>query len=386
MTYAIRNKILLCVVTIAIVLCTVVFPVQSTFAYAAESGVSFDNTNVLDDLKSSTVNGQAFNVNNYPFNENGQLKVIDFVEYCYSYRANQRSNYGLYLYVYNPQGLNLSTDSKRNKVQMAVKYNSDGEATDYVKFDLQFCNKSTDSNYKNLFYKFKVADKKVNDTTFADRVNSNERRYDISGIELLTYGATNATDYAVNGTYKFIGFAEGYGPDANAKSTLVCNTQFLETIELEVKHTFYRTAILLSVVAVSFTADSISGILVSMPLANIFIMFGIHSSAVLPGPFFVGEWKPKKSFIFCPTLLMESPTHSMAELIPSTIHLIKFLPQLKASLNKLPNQSPILPKIPVIASHMFTAPFFIPSQSETNQSPTFPQTSFVTATNQRQSS
>lgn len=243
MTYvSIKQRIMLCIVATAMVLCTVVFPVQSTFAYGLTSGVNYDNTNVLDDLKSSTVNGQAFNINNYPFNENGQLKVIDFVEYCYSYRANQRTNYGLYLYIYNPQGLNLSTDSKRNKVQMAVKYNSYGDATDYVKFDLQFCNKSTDSNYKNLFYKFKVVDKKVNEKTFAERVNSNERRYDVSGVELLTYGANNATDYAVNGTYKLTGFAEGYGPDANAKSTLKCDVKYLETIELEVKHTFYRTS------------------------------------------------------------------------------------------------------------------------------------------------
>ncbi|MDD3831656.1 MAG: hypothetical protein PHW00_03245 [Clostridia bacterium] len=240
-TVVVKNKLLLCLFLIVLVLCTVVFPVQSTFAYAETSGVSYDETNVLDDLKSSTVNGQAFNVNNYPFNENGTVQVIDFVEYCYSYRANQRANYGLYLYVYNPQGLNLSTDSMRNKVQMAVSYDSEGNATDYVKFDLQFCSKSTDSNYKNLFYKFKVVDKTVNGKTFSERVNSNERRYDVSGVELLTYGANNATDYAVNGTYKFTGYAEGYGPDANAKSTLTCNIEYLETIELEVKHTFYRT-------------------------------------------------------------------------------------------------------------------------------------------------
>ena len=216
MTYAeTKMKILLCVVTFVLVLCTVFIPVQSTFAYAAESGVSFDETNVMDDLKSSTVNGQPFNLSSYPFDEKGTIQVIDFVEYCYSFRANQRANYGLYVYVYNPQGLNLSTDSKRNKIQMAVRYNSEGNPSDYVKFDLQFCNKSEDSNYKNLFYKFKVVDKKVGDTTFSDRVNSNERRYDVSGIELLKYGAANATDYAVNGTYKFSGYAEGYGPDAS---------------------------------------------------------------------------------------------------------------------------------------------------------------------------
>lgn len=242
MTYAeVYKKILLCAVAFITALCTVFIPARSVYANAAQSGVSFDETNVLEDLESSTVNGKAFDITDYPFSENGTVKVIDFAEYCYSYRSNQRSNYGLYVYVYNPQGLNLSTDSKRNKIQMAVSYDNDGNATDYVKFDLRFCSKSTDSNYKNLFYKFKVADKEVNGTTFAERVNSVERRYDVSGIELLTYGNSNATDYAVNGTYKFTGYAEGYGPDAGAKSTLTCSIEYLETIELKVKHTFYRT-------------------------------------------------------------------------------------------------------------------------------------------------
>ncbi|MEG2540371.1 MAG: hypothetical protein RSB59_01160 [Clostridia bacterium] len=237
----VKNKLLLLFVALVMVLCVVIIPAQSAFAYA-DDGVSFDKTNVLDDLNSSTVNGQKFDIKNYPFNEKSQAQVIDFVEYCYSYKANQRTNYGLYLYVYNPQGLNLSTDSKRNKAQMATKYDSAGKAVDYTKFDLQFCSKCESGDYKNLFYKFKVVDKKVNDTTFAERVNSNERKYDISGIELLTYGSPNATEYAVNGAYKFTGYAEGYGAEPTAKSTLTCKAQFLETIELEVKHTFYRTA------------------------------------------------------------------------------------------------------------------------------------------------
>ena len=152
-----------------------------------------------------------------------------------------QGNYGLYVYVYNPQGLNISTNSKSNKIQMAVSYDSEGNPNDYAKFDLLFLSKSEDSNYKNLFYKFKVVDREINGTTFKDRVNSNERRYDVSGIELVTYGANNATEYPVNGTYKFTGYAAGYGPDAGAKSTLESSVEYLETITLDVKHTFYRT-------------------------------------------------------------------------------------------------------------------------------------------------
>lgn len=235
----IRQRILVCLIALVMVFGVVISAAPYT-AYA-ESGLSYDKTSVLDDLTSSTVNGKPFDIKAYPFDESKDVQVINFVEYCYSYKGNMQGNYGLYIYVYNPKGLNISTGSKSNKIQMAVSYDEEGNPDDYAKFDLLFLSKSEDSNYKNLFYKFKVVDRKINGTTFKDRVNSNERRYDVSGIELTTYGANNATEYGVNGTYKFTGYAAGYGPDAGAKSTLQSSVEYLETISLDVKHTFYRT-------------------------------------------------------------------------------------------------------------------------------------------------
>ena len=167
MTTAIKVKALSLLIVI-VVLFGVVTTAAPNIAYAEEA-LNFDTTNVLDDLKSSSDGGEAFNLNDYPFDESKDIQVINFVEYCYSYKANMRGNYGLYVYVYNPKGLNLSTSSKSNKIQMASSYDADGNPNDYVKFDLQFLSKSEDSNYKNLFYKFKVVDKEVNGTTFADR-------------------------------------------------------------------------------------------------------------------------------------------------------------------------------------------------------------------------
>ena len=236
----VRQRIFVCLIAIVMVF-GVVVSAAPDIAYAADSELSYDKTNVMDDLTSSTVNGQPFDVKDYPYDEDSQAQIVNFVEYCYSYKGNMQSNYGLYVYVYNPQGLNISTNSKSNKIQMAVSYDSEGKPNNYAKFDLLFLSKSEDSNYKNLFYKFKVVDREINGTTFKDRVNSNERRYDVSGIELVTYGANNATEYPVNGTYKFTGYAAGYGPDAGAKSTLESSVEYLETITLDVKHTFYRT-------------------------------------------------------------------------------------------------------------------------------------------------
>ena len=242
MSYAGRkNRFLLCIIALATVVCTLLTMVHPIVAYAAESETGFDSTNVLDDLQSSKVNGKPFDIADYPFNESKDIQVISFVEYCYSYKANLRDNYGLYVYIYSPKGLNLSTNEKQNKIQMAVAYDAEGNPTDYAKFSLEFCSKVESGDYKNLFYKFKLIDRKVNGTTFSDRVNSNARRYDVSGVELTKYGSSTATEYGVCGTYIFTGFAEGYGPDANAKSTLSCDVEYLETIELSVKHTFYRS-------------------------------------------------------------------------------------------------------------------------------------------------
>ena len=234
------NHPLLRVAAVVMVLVTLL-GVFSTTAYGLGNGSSFDNTKVLDDLLTSTVNGKPFDIRNYPFDENGEVQVISLIEYCYSYKANQRDNYGLYVYIYNPKCLNLSTDSKRNKIQMATSYNKDGNPDAYEKFSLEFCSKVESGDYKNLFYKYKVVDRKIDGTTFDRRVNSNERRYDISGIELAVHGSGIATEYHVGTTYRFTGYAAGYGQNSKEDSTLHCEIEKLETISLSVKHTFYRS-------------------------------------------------------------------------------------------------------------------------------------------------
>ena len=68
-------------------LCAVLVSVQSvTVSALAENGeTAFDKTDVLEDLKSSTINGKPFDVKSYPANKDGDLQIINFVEYCYLY-------------------------------------------------------------------------------------------------------------------------------------------------------------------------------------------------------------------------------------------------------------------------------------------------------------
>ncbi len=221
-------------IILAITMLLGIIPTQSIVYASAENSSylqAFEQINVLDDLNSSA----SFNPNNYPANKFGDIAIINFVEFGYSENGSQ-DNYGLFVYVYNPQQLNVDTNSVQNKIQMAIGYNSEGVPNNYFKFQLQFLNNSED----NLFSKFKVIDTEIEGKTFADRVNKEERRYDISGIELLESSQNLPEEYGIGGTWKFTGYAQGFGLDINAESTLKASVNELETIELEVESTFYR--------------------------------------------------------------------------------------------------------------------------------------------------
>ena len=222
------KKILLGVVAMLLVLISV-FATPMSIAAASiktSSGLSFDETNVLDDLLSSTVDGKAFDIRNFPYNANSSIQIINFVEYCYSFKPNMQDNYGLYIYVYNPEGLNIDKTSKQNKIQMGTY--TDSEGLHYEKFNLEFISESEDANYKGLFYKFKVVDHQSADgKTLETRVNSEKRYNTISEIELHSEGS-NATSYPVGYSYIYSGFGKGLGVEEG--STLTCVKEQVEIV------------------------------------------------------------------------------------------------------------------------------------------------------------
>lgn len=211
----------------------------------AESDYPFDQSNVLDDLESS----EDFDIINYPYDYAGTYKtpcIMNFVEWCYS--PFRSGDFALYVYFYNPQNLKIDVGSMSNRIQIATKYSDeiitkDSIPTDYETFQLIYCNKSERTNYEGLFYKFRIIDHKSADgKTIETRVNSLERRYDVSGV---TFAQENGAikEYTVGGTYRFTGYAEGYGANEFNGNTLQ-NTGFtpLETIRLEVHPTLFRSS------------------------------------------------------------------------------------------------------------------------------------------------
>lgn len=221
-----------------------------SYAYADTGGeLNYDSTNVLDDLKSATVDGQPFNLSAYPRNPFGSPQVITFAEYCYSQYENGNGNYALYIYVYNPALTEFSFVSQRNKIEISSDFFYAGEegavgsVKDYTKFPLKFCNAST-GEYENRFLKFRVVDEN-NVLLNAEREHeeaTGNRYYHIAGIELFAVGgdATTAQDYWVNQYYQFSGYAEGYGD--SEKFPFQCDaTGNAEAVQLDVQHTYYRT-------------------------------------------------------------------------------------------------------------------------------------------------
>lgn len=210
------------------------FSPSSGVAYASDGGdgvVNFDNTDVLDDLEGSALNGVPFDVEDYPYDKNGEVSFLGFVEYGYSDYVNLRDKYGLYIYIYNPALVDISANSSR--VEMAVEFNAEGTPTKYDKFKLQLCSVS-EGMEANRFWKFKV----VGGETFAEKVNPAARTYYVSGVEVWTYGDKLPFEVPIKTAYTWTGFAEGFG---STDEQIRCTAEMFETIDLEVQHTTYIT-------------------------------------------------------------------------------------------------------------------------------------------------
>ena len=195
---------------------------------------AYEKQNVLDDLKGSTIGGQPFDLEDWQYNERGKMQIISFVEFCYSFYEAKQDDFGLYIYVYNPQGLAVNTSSELNKIQFTY-----GSNAGYAKYPLEFLNYSTEAGYEGLFYKFKISLTPSQKKSILSGVEQNARVYTVTGFEVSVGGSV--TEYAVGSTYTYSGFSEGYGSELATSDTLSCVVdEFDRYIELNVTHTVYR--------------------------------------------------------------------------------------------------------------------------------------------------
>ena len=201
----------------------------------------YDQTTIEQDLAS-------VDLSVYAKDGNGRHRLIDeagFMEYAYSSDASVAEDYfGIYFYVYNPTGREVSSRTGANVVNMAVAYDTEGEPTEYANCAITILDYTDDY----LIYKFKL----TNSAGAYDRAkvyaaaHDGVRRYDIAGIQLWFSGDANATDSnsaneEKGRTYRCTGYSKGCGADKDADSTLQIAEEKLDTISLDVEHTFWRT-------------------------------------------------------------------------------------------------------------------------------------------------
>ena len=74
--------------------------------------------------------------------------------------------------------------------------------------------------------------KVLNADQLLSSLDSAERRYYVSGIEILCYGSSDIIEYNVGKQFNFSGFSKGYGSDSSAESTLTQSSSDLESIEI----------------------------------------------------------------------------------------------------------------------------------------------------------
>ena len=205
------------------------------YADTAIGDVQMDSSNVMDDLQNSTIDGVKFDISNYAFDENQPVQVFMFAEYCYSFYTNLRGNYGLYVYVYNPRGLSFNLNSTRNTIQFHA-----GEQEHSAKYLLLYLNQCEIPNYEGLFLKFKVYLTGEQKADILANLNSAERVYDVTEIELVLADTGEVENYTVSTNYYYSGYAAGYGSDPNAENTLSIKSEQADTLSLVPHATAYR--------------------------------------------------------------------------------------------------------------------------------------------------
>ena len=156
-----------------------------SFLYArAESraGDSIETSDPLEDLEGAVIGGKQFSLDNYTWDLNGVPQLIYFAEVGYSMWTDNREDYALYAYIYNPAGLFFDEGSESNKIELA--FGSGG----YEKYPLEMIGKSQRPGYEGLFYKAEIVLSRSQREEAFGNLSSNERVYTITSMELSAGG------------------------------------------------------------------------------------------------------------------------------------------------------------------------------------------------------
>lgn len=219
---------------ILILLFSVAIP--SAVVFAADGNVApnyvYDTTDVTKDLEGS----EGFDFSQYPADASKEAQIYTFLEYGYDGADN--SKFGLYLYIYNPKQKNFSRSSASNKANVAMAFDSKGNATSYQRVGLIFCSATSDK----LFYKFRIDDSDGKLLELAEKyaiTHGGARRYDVATVELFAYGDKTATTSTIGKSYECAGYMKDFGADKDSNTHSV-KAYSLDVLDIELNHTFFR--------------------------------------------------------------------------------------------------------------------------------------------------
>lgn len=234
-----KRAIFSLLLSLIVLISALVFPASITHVSAEETAnvvSAYEEQNVMDDLEGMSVDGSEFDVKDYSFDVSKRTQVLMLVEFCYSFYEDRQNDYGLYLYVWNPQGLHFDTDNALNSVTLRA---GDNDAASFKKLRLIYLNQCEEQDYEGLFYKFRIDLSDELKSSILQEVKSDERQYYVGEIELVCEGKTSADSSYVGMQFTYSGFAAGYGSNADAESTLTCDTEQREALRLDVNSTYY---------------------------------------------------------------------------------------------------------------------------------------------------
>lgn len=254
---------------ILILLFSVAIP--SAVVFAADGNVApnyvYDTTDVTKDLKGS----EGFDFSQYPADASKDTQIYTFLEYGYD--GTDISKFGLYLYIYNPKQKNFSRSSASNKANVAMAFDSKGNATSYQRVGLIFCSATSDK----LFYKFRIDDggKLLALAEKYALTHGGARRYDIATVELFAYGDKTATTSTIGKSYECTGFMKGFGADKE-NNTHSVKAYSLDVLDIELKHTFFRPNGNSSDYVIASTKDQLNSVYFKFPNELIEYYGGIY--------------------------------------------------------------------------------------------------------------
>lgn len=194
-----------------------------TGVFAASASNPMNTTYVMNDL-----NAMGYDTANYYKDSSADyISLIDFTEYGYDYQGDMRY-YGLYLYVYNPSG--NAIQGSGNTVEIAYTDKSN-KKSGTLKYPLEILSVSSDTNYENVLYKFRV----IATEDMARKIMRSARTYEVSSVELRFDGASGAKSksFVIGGKYVFTGYQKNFGINSDDKDTLACTYSKFDVISIE---------------------------------------------------------------------------------------------------------------------------------------------------------